>query len=261
MKDICMFVPPNKFKNDLEFFHFVYETNVKKLLQPFCHSICHLQIVYKGTAVLRTEEGTFSLKKNDIFFTFPNEKYYLDADNQFAFLYISFSGERGASLLSEKNITEQNCVFSMPEELLLFWINAITKTNSDNAYLLAESVFSYTLSLLSNTVLGIENESHEKIDKILAYIQHNFTSRDISIKKIADLFFYSEKYISHLFVLKTGVKFSQYINNLRIQYAIELIKKGEGSLSEIATKCGFSDPFYFSKVFKKETGKSPSEYQ
>ena len=82
----------------------------------------------------------------------------------------------------------------------------------------------------------------------------------MSIRKVADIFFYSEKYLSSLFKKKTEMKFSQYLNNLRVQHAINLLKKGETNISLISSKCGFTDQFYFSKVFKKNTDKTPSEY-
>ena len=59
---------------------------------------------------------------------------------------------------------------------------------------------------------------------------------------------------------KTGKKFTQYISELRIQYAVRLIKEGDLTLDEIAARCGFRDKFYFSKVFKKIIGQTPTAY-
>ena len=82
----------------------------------------------------------------------------------------------------------------------------------------------------------------------------------VSLKKLAGLFSYTEKYISHLFKKKMNVGFNYYLNNLRLQYAHELIAQNVHSVSEIAILCGFSDPLYFSKVFKKRVGYTPTEY-
>ena len=59
---------------------------------------------------------------------------------------------------------------------------------------------------------------------------------------------------------KMNIGFNQYLNDLRIQYAYELFATGVQSVSEIAVLCGYSDPLYFSKVFKKSAGLSPTEY-
>ena len=50
---------------------------------------------------------------------------------------------------------------------------------------------------------------------------------------------------------------SEYIATIRIQYACTLMEQGLSSVSDIALLCGFSDPLYFSKVFKKRMGISP----
>ena len=72
---------------------------------------------------------------------------------------------------------------------------------------------------------------------------------------------YNKKYLSALFVKNKNVKFKEYLNSLRINRALELIGDPDLSVSEISEKCGFSDPYYFSKVFKKITGLTPTEYR
>ena len=58
-----------------------------------------------------------------------------------------------------------------------------------------------------------------------------------------------------------GVGFNYYVNQLRLRYAHELLDESPFNMSEIATRCGYSDAFYFSKVFKKATGISPKDYR
>ena len=260
MEDICNFIPPKKMKSDLEFLHFVYETNIRKLRQPFIHSNFYINIVFKGTAILKFDEKTFNIKNGDLFFTFPGQKFTIDADIKFTFLYISFNGTGALPLLETFNINKQNCIFNNLDNVIPFWISAIRRINQNNANVLTESVLMYTLSFINTLSLNNEEQKKEKFESILDYINHNYTSNDMSIRKVADIFFYSEKYLSSLFKKKTEMKFSQYLNNLRIQRAINLLKNGETNISLISSKCGFTDPFYFSKVFKKNTGKTPREY-
>jgi len=258
MNDICNFVPQRDIEKNLQFIHFVYETNIKKLSQPFVRSAFLMHLVNKGTAVFKSEDKVVNLKTGDLFFTFPNQSFTLEDSKDFTFLYISFNGDNALSLLNSLNINKDNFVFTGFEHLLQFWMNSIVRVNGANAYLLTESVFTHTLSYI--TPFGVEHHPKDKFDYVIEYISHNYTSRDMSIKKIAGIFFYNEKYLSALFSKKTGVRFSQYLNNLRIIYAQKLINDGLTSVSEISAKCGYTDFFYFSKVFKKITGKSPSHY-
>ena len=261
MEDICNFIPPKNYKSDIDFIHFVYETNIRKQSMPITRSNYCMNLVYKGTALLKSDDTEITLKRGDLFFTFPYQSFTIDADNDFTLLYISFSGDGVESLLNNFNITKENCIFQNFNNLIAFWMDTIRRINRNNANVLTESVLMYTLSFISDNNSGISDNVQDKFDTILEYINHNYTSKDMSIKKVADIFFYSEKYFSSLFIKKTGIKFSQYLNNLRINYATELIKKGTDNISVVSSRCGYSDQFYFSKVFKKITGKAPSEYK
>ena len=53
----------------------------------------------------------------------------------------------------------------------------------------------------------------------------------------------------------------EYISDLRIHYAKRLLKSGCSNISEVAARCGYTDRFYFSKIFKRETGQTPKEYR
>ena len=82
----------------------------------------------------------------------------------------------------------------------------------------------------------------------------------IKLKMVADIFFYNEKYFSHMFKERIGVNFTGYLNELRVRRALSLIDGNAASVQELSAKCGFNDSYYFSKVFKKHVGLSPSQY-
>lgn len=260
MNDICQFIPPKDHPSDLSFFHFVYEVELKRLKQPFTNGNYYAQVVFRGNAILKTGGKRYHLTRGDLFFTQPYQSYMLDGDNDFSFMYISFNGNGALPLLQEHNIRKDNCVFHNLEQILPFWIESIRRVKPSNANTLTESVLLYTLSFID----GVQNERFEKIkdkfDSILDYLNLNFTSNDLSLKKVADLFFYTEKHLSHLFLKKTGKKFTLYITELRIQYAVRLLKENSLSFDEIAIRCGYRDKFYFSKVFKKIIGQTPTAY-
>ena len=67
--------------------------------------------------------------------------------------------------------------------------------------------------------------------------------------------------LNGIFKEKYGVPCWQYVISVRIETASNLLKATDYSVSNIAELCGFSDPYYFSRAFKKALGKSPSEYR
>ena len=82
---------------------------------------------------------------------------------------------------------------------------------------------------------------------------------EISLESISFRFKYNKKYLSHQFKCVFGMGVSEYLNTLRISYAVSLIEQNHLFVQEIAFRCGYKDPFYFSRVFKKITGTSPRE--
>lgn len=92
------------------------------------------------------------------------------------------------------------------------------------------------------------------------YIRQNY-SEDITVSGIAHFCHCSESYISHIFKKGTGINIKKYINQVRIGKAQELIATSSDSFISIAGRCGFSDPNYFTVVFKQTSGKTPSQYR
>ena len=259
MEDICNFIPPKNSNVNIEYFHFVYEASYRKLRQPFKNSNFYAHLAFKGSGVLKTEGKEFVLIPGTLFFTFPNQTFQIEGNNDFTYLYISFNGAGASKLLENFNINKENCVFRDFAHLLNFWMSSIRRISPSNSNALTESVLLHTLSYINGT--GEHNlKNTDRFESIIEYINNNFSDPKISIGKLADMFFYSKKYLSSLFIKKTDVKFTDYLNSVRIQHGIKLIKENSYSVSEIALKCGFSDPLYFSKVFKKITNKTPTEF-
>ena len=84
---------------------------------------------------------------------------------------------------------------------------------------------------------------------------------DISLTDAAEYAFVSSSYLSSSFHKFLGVTFIEYIRNLRIDKAKEMLKSSRLTLREIGEKCGLADPSYFHRSFKKTTGVSPSRFR
>jgi len=95
---------------------------------------------------------------------------------------------------------------------------------------------------------------------VFAYIRHHYTE-NISLTKLATFAFVSPKYFSRLFKAHTGLTVSEYTQKLRIQNACGMLKNTDLSVGEIADRLGYSDVKYFSAVFRRLTGISPTGYR
>jgi len=98
------------------------------------------------------------------------------------------------------------------------------------------------------------------IRKAVDFINNHY-AQDISLKDVADNLYISSSYLSRLFKKELNINFIDYLNEMRIKKAKELIKSGKYKSYEVAEMVGIPDPHYFSKLFKKFTGYSPSEFK
>ena len=165
-------------------------------------------------------------------------------------------------LLDGLKIDLDRCVFAGHGALCDLWINSIVRLSDSNSNILTESMLLYALSYLAPTdCFDGKNKQRAALSELIAdYVDMHFRDPDLTLRRVADVFAYTEKYLSHLFKKKMNVGFGEYLTNLRLQYAHKLISEGVTSVSEISVRCGYSDPLYFSKVFKKKVGRAPSEY-
>ncbi|MCR5120392.1 MAG: helix-turn-helix domain-containing protein [Lachnospiraceae bacterium] len=92
------------------------------------------------------------------------------------------------------------------------------------------------------------------------YIRDNF-SKEISLDDVSREVNISPYYFSKLFKEATGENFIEYLTNIRIEKAKELLTDSDKSMKEICMECGYQDPNYFSRTFKKNTGLTPTEYK
>ena len=95
------------------------------------------------------------------------------------------------------------------------------------------------------------------IQKAIAYI-HEHYAKDLLVEEVAAYIGKTPNYFSSIFRMEVGMTFREYLNHYRIERARELIEGSDMMIYEIAEQVGYSDYTYFSQVFKKVTGISPT---
>ncbi|AYB42863.1 response regulator transcription factor [Paenibacillus lautus] len=109
--------------------------------------------------------------------------------------------------------------------------------------------------------IGETNTSvNPNMDRLLEYIQDHYAD-PITLTEVARQFHFNASYLSSYFASYNGEGFSEYLNKIRLEKAMELLLTTELTISEISASVGYSDQSYFTKVFKKQTGISPSQFR
>lgn len=105
------------------------------------------------------------------------------------------------------------------------------------------------------------DEISSSFDKMMAYIDNNFTNSDISVNNVVDELDLNRNFVSKEINEKTRGSFTDYVNRKRISYAKELLKDKSKTINDISEEIGFNYSYYFIKIFKSIEGITPGQYR
>ena len=106
-----------------------------------------------------------------------------------------------------------------------------------------------------------ENRHYKKIQEGRDYIQQHYADSALGVEQLAEMLGYSSSYFSRIFKNITGYYVNDYIRQVRIVKAQEMLTDTEMTVNEIAEATGFTTANYFYSIFKKETGMTPAAYR
>ena len=254
-KNVCKF-PTCAPSNDFSIACFVLETDteimrIRKVLTHDC-----MILVEQGEGTFSFDDIPYTFSAGTLIFGFEGESFSLLNGDGVRYLYIDFSGARAKSLCRRFGIDPHSRKKEACNGLLPFCKDCLLNAQQENIDLVAESVLLYVFSKLSIN----RTAQDATIQKIIEITEEHFRDPTLSLAQIAKEIGYHSKYLSHYFKKKMNVTYSEYLRSIRFQYAISLFELGISSVKNVALLSGFSDPLYFSNVFKKTIGVSPKEF-
>lgn len=117
-----------------------------------------------------------------------------------------------------------------------------------------------TISLALDMCQTEKNHYSETLVSIIRYLRSNY-GKEINLKTVADQFQMNPLYLGRLFKSETGICFTDYINNLRIRKAKQLLLDTNLTTRQIAEAVGYLNTNYFFPIFKRQVGLSPTEFR
>lgn len=231
-----------------------------------------LWIIRKGRVVVRMGGEEWVLQPDDMFFFYPNreyEAYTLDHSCDFMYSHFDFVVANNKDVLEAYNLDgylPNRQVYR--EHRIRFQENYIRYRSKKGLYVLTHTA--YFQALITEIIYyqsqkreAITHNPSQKLMKLkpaIAYI-HQHLDKSIQIIELAEVCSFSEKYFISLFKDVLGMTPGQYINQAKMEKALGLLYKQKYSIKEIAYRVGYTDPYTFSKAFKKYYKVSPSRYK
>lgn len=232
---------------------------------PGVRDVYALHYIASGKGYLKTSHATFSLMKGESFIIFPNMEvyYYPDPQDLWEYYWIEFSGLEASRLLSMINVAPEHPVLeASPQDFKPLFHRVKTdgivpfeRERSDAGLHLLLSY--YMEHYPSNKVLFKQDYALSARE----YIESNFWKPSLSVLDVVEFVNIERSYLFRLFKEENGISISGYLTAFRIRRACELLINSQLSIQSLAYSVGYQDPLYFSKIFKKTTSYTPSQYR
>jgi AraC-like DNA-binding protein len=226
--------------------------------------------IVEGSGVLATSScRQVQIKAGYVFLLFPGEwhTYCPDMNTGWKEYWIGFRGINMDSRVSAGFFQKENPVYNIgySEYVISLYSEAIRVAQSQEKY------FQQLLAGIVNHLLGIVFSTHENrklmessspmlIDNARSYMQ-SMVENDMKMPEVAAYLNMSYSSFRHMFKQYTGMAPSQYYINLKIQKAKEMLRSTSATIKEISYHLHFDTPEYFTKIFRKKTGMSPSRFR
>lgn len=266
--------------NNFELFHVKDKKNLQ--FEFHYHDFNKIIIFLSGKVTYLIEGKAYKLKPWDILLVNSNEIYkpIIDAGETYEriviwvnSLFLTKQDNGDGKLLTCFTLAAQrkmNLLRLRPEQLpgiknILFELADADRRQEFGNTLLKNSLFLQFLVYLNRIFLGIEKDKEQPdiqydktIAQILHYINENL-NEDLSMDKLASVFFLSKYYLMHKFKQHTGYTLHNYILQKRLIAANTFMQAGQ-SITTACTNAGFSDYSNFLRAFKKMFGLSPKKH-
>jgi len=212
-----------------------------------------------GETKLSYRNKVCKLKSGDIAYFPAGVDYSIASHDCEELIVVHFSGYGGEALGEIEIFTPQNLSVFLPlfEDIYMAW---------------SKREFGYKAkctSVFYQILYHMERQLSEKhssfsaaasIRNVIEYIHENFQNPDINVRALAARAGVSETYFRERFMEYCGCTPLDYIRNLRIEYAANLLQSQQYTINQVAENAGFNSPKYFSTVFKKVKGISPLKF-
>lgn len=230
-------------------------------------------LITGGSGFVTIEGKTSQAMRGKLFYFYPGLLHSMKSMDEdpleflaihYSYAYIGYSNDDwsikpGDDVLPIKTVSDINSHLKV--STLMSEINKKRAVNNPDNDLYIRALFMQMLHtiILETQSRSINYSNLKRVEKVIRYIQNN-TKSTLAVKDLAKLACISPDYLSSIFKSYTGYPIVTYINRQKINIAKNILMEKQLKVKDVALLSGFKDEFYFSRLFKKFEGISPSEF-
>ncbi|HFI0325885.1 TPA: AraC family ligand binding domain-containing protein [Streptococcus suis] len=230
-----------------------------------------LHFITNGKGKISINGETTELTAGDIFVLPKNQSIFYQADENtpWTYTWVGFSGSRAETILSHTRLLEKYFLHSHLESEILKKMIDINQTEVQSLPMITELILIGHLNqLLAALIQEFPNDSLKEASTLAkTYVHHAIKiihsqyNSPVKVSAIAEKLALSRSYLYKIFKQETGYSIKDYIVQVKMNHACQLLANPDLSITEIANSVGYQDPLTFSSAFKNQYHQSPSDYR
>lgn len=225
------------------------------------HDFYEFEYIIEGEGVCEINGKSFLFRKGDVSFVTPLDLHSYRGEQTFKTVTVHFHLETISPELASLSGMEA-CVINCTEEMKrLFLLLQSEFSEKEHKRLSLKNIIELIviMFLRINKCERTSDTPREMLD-IIGYINQNFT-KPIDLSGISKMCNYSTAYLSRQFKKYTGMGFSEYLVDVRVSHAKNILMNNDISITQLAYECGFGCVRSFNRAFFAKYGCSPKEYK
>lgn len=241
------------------------------LFRPRGRKDYYLLYVAKGWLGIEIRRETVRVDKGKCVVFLPEtlQRIVFSSEGDPTFFYLHFTGKMADETIAAMNLHRVTLCTINDNTMFEILFNQIVQTFLPLKTLKGRHPVSVPkvnglvlqlLDLLAQSITEKGKPEQDAVTSAMFYISEHFRE-EVDLKRCAELFHLSLSRFAHLFTKKVGISPYKFVLSLRMDEAKELLLYSSMSVGEVSENVGFSDPSYFSRMFRKYTGSSPSDYR
>ncbi|WP_160691228.1 AraC family transcriptional regulator [Clostridium sp. C2-6-12] len=236
------------------------------------HNFLELLYVIKGEVFVKIESNEYIMKKDDLLLINENNRYKYKTLDDAILICISISYielceiiEYRAIKFNCNSVIDHGNDFTKLRKNINNILDSILKNEKKLTLIslqfdLIDNLINQFAVTDDNTAGSSKNKHSDRLNEITNYIYKNY-NKQITLNDLANKEFLSVPYLSKFIKEQLGITFTEYLNSIRLNRALEDVINTDLPLTRVALENGFATTFIFNKCFKETFHMTPSEYR